>query len=306
MGGVWPDGTACPRGKALIMTAEDGIADTVRPRIDRLGGDPSQIGVLEGVRDANGQGPLNLKHDLDMLVEAIEDTQPLVVVVDPLSAYLGGTDSHKDSEVRALLSPIKDLLERHGVTLIAIAHLNKNQQQALMHRTRGAVAFVAAARLGMVVGKHPQNSERRVLAMFKHNVCAQATSLDYELAHGGITWDPTAPNVPPGELLQTPNEEQHSELRDASDFLRDYLADGLARQQRVMDDARRNGISPSTLRRAKRHLSVHATKQGFGKESYWVWSLSDAWGDHLSDQTRDIPNETPKVPKDDQDESVSP
>ena len=160
------------------MTAEDGIADTVRPRIDRLGGDPSQIGVLEGVRDANGQGPLNLKHDLDMLVEAIEDTQPLVVVVDPLSAYLGGTDSHKDSEVRALLSPIKDLLERHGVTLIAIAHLNKNQQQALMHRTRGAVAFVAAARLGML----------------------SATSLDYELG----TWDPTAPNASTNsELLGT-------------------------------------------------------------------------------------------------------
>jgi len=74
--------------------------------------------------------------------------------------------------------------------------------------------------------------------MFKHNLCAQAPSLDYELADGAISWGPTAPNVPPDELLQATNAEQHSELQDASDFLRDYLADGPARQQTVMDDAR--------------------------------------------------------------------
>ena len=89
LGGTWPDGTVCPKGRSIVMTAEDGIADTIVPRIITLGGDRAHIAVLEGMRDKAGRGPVNLDHDLDMLEQAIEDFHPLLVIIDPLTAYLG-------------------------------------------------------------------------------------------------------------------------------------------------------------------------------------------------------------------------
>ena len=246
----------------MILTAEDGVADTIRPRIDKLGGDPTQVGVLEAVRDEKGQRPLNLKSDLDMLVAAIEQAKPILVIIDPISAYLGDTNSHKDSEVRGLLSPVKDILEKHRVTLLAVAHLNKNQQQAVIHRTSGAVAFVAAARLGWVVGKDPNDYDRRVLAMFKHNLCAKAPSLTYELDGGGVTWDINAVDVDAETLLQTADTDERGEQLDANTFLEDILADGPMKQADVINAAKRNGIPERTLRWGKRRIGVQATKQG--------------------------------------------
>ena len=200
--------------------------------------------------------------------------------------------------MRGLLSPVKDILEKHRVTMLAVAHLNKNQQQAVIHRTSGAVAFVAAARLGWVVGKDPNNDDRRVLAMFKHNLCAKAPSLTYELAGGAVTWDITAADVDAETLLQTANPEDRGEQRDAVDFLREVLEDGSMKQVDVYLAAKRNEISESTLRRAKRKVGVEATKQGFGKDSFWLWRLCPVGGDSLRGETRENPNKTTKAVKD--------
>ena len=299
-GGTWPDGTACPQGKTLILTAEDGIADTIVPRIKKLGGDSSQVCVLEGVRDKQGTRPLNLKHDLDMLVAAIEEVRPALVIIDPISAYLGDTNSFKDSEVRGLLSPVKDILERYNVTLLAIAHLNKNQQQSVIHRTSGAVAFVAAARLGWVVAKDPNDDDRRILAMFKHNLCAKAPSLTYELDGGAVTWDLTAPDIDAETLLQSSDPEARSKQQDAVAFLEDILEDGPIKQTDLFQTARKNGIAESAIQRAKSKIGIKPSKQGYGKDSFWLWRLPTTGLDHLRSEIRKNPNETTKVIEGDQ------
>lgn len=108
-GARWPDGPPAPHGCTLLLTAEDGLADTVRPRVDRYGGDPSQIIVLEAVQDTSGRRPLNLARDLAILIDAIREVRPALVVIDPFTAYLGSTDAHRDSEVRGLCES-----ESHG------------------------------------------------------------------------------------------------------------------------------------------------------------------------------------------------
>jgi hypothetical protein len=110
-GTPWPDGTPAPRGSTLLLSAEDGLADTIRPRFDRHGGDSSQIVVLRAVRDERGARPLNLARDLDQLAEAIRRVAPQLVIIDPITAYLGKTDSYKDAEVRGLLAPLIALIE---------------------------------------------------------------------------------------------------------------------------------------------------------------------------------------------------
>jgi len=179
-----------------------------------------------------------------------------------------------DSKVELrLLNPLKDLLERQRVALIAIAHCNKNQTQELMYRMGGSIGFIAAARMAMVVGKHPHDPDRRVLAMFKSNLSARARSLDFILADGALTLDAHAPDIAPEELLHTPSEDEKSALEEACEFLSDYLAKGPAKKADVMRGARANGFSEMTLRRAKKRLNVQTRKVGFGLNSYTEWSL---------------------------------
>ncbi len=280
VGGTWPDGAVCPQGRSIIMTAEDGIADTIVKRIITLGGDRTQIAVLEGMRDKTGRGPVNLDHDLDMLEQAIEDFQPSLVIIDPLTAYLGDINSHNDADVRRLLEPVIKMLEQRRVALLGIAHLNKNQALDLIHRISGSGAIVQTARGGMFCAKHPHDSDRRVLAMMKSNLSARARSLDYILDGGGLTWDANAPNIALDELMNTPSPDEKSVMDEAEEFLSDYLSRGPAKHTDVVREARSHGVTERTLRRAKKRLNVETSKVGFGRNSYTEWRL---WG------------ETPKV-----------
>src|SRR6185503_8986177 len=96
---AWPDGGRAPLGSVLILTAEDGPADTLRPRLERCGGDPSRVHVLQGVRVDGDERHFSLEHDLMMLEAALVSTSAIAAFVDPLSAYLGSKNSHVDSEL---------------------------------------------------------------------------------------------------------------------------------------------------------------------------------------------------------------
>ena len=106
-GATWPDGGLAPQGSVLLLSAEDGLGDTIAPRLDAAGADSSQVHALTSVRSIDGKDRhLDLSRDLPQLEAAIRQVRPLLVVIDPLSAYLGKTDTWKDSEVRSLLSPL--------------------------------------------------------------------------------------------------------------------------------------------------------------------------------------------------------
>jgi AAA domain/DnaB-like helicase N terminal domain len=155
VGSPWPDGGSAPIGKTLMLSAEDGIADTIRQRAVRLGADASQIVVLRAIRDAKGERPLNLARDLERLKEAIVRVRPTLVTIDPITAYLGKTDSYKDSEVRGLLAPLIQLIADEGVALLAVGHLAKADQRAALHRPGGSVAFRRCGANRPVLGGRP-------------------------------------------------------------------------------------------------------------------------------------------------------
>src|SRR5206468_1672272 len=106
--GLWPDGTPAPLGNVILLSAEDAADDTIRPRIDQLGGEPSRIWVLEAVHDGTTERPFNLNSDLTMLEKVTQAKGATAIVIDPLSAYLGRADSFKDAEVRGLLAPVAE------------------------------------------------------------------------------------------------------------------------------------------------------------------------------------------------------
>jgi hypothetical protein len=272
----WPDGGRAPLGNVLILCAEDGLADTVRPKIDRCGGDPSRVFVLDGVRDQDGRRMVNLARDLAAIEAAIAEVRPELVVIDPITAYLGKTDSYKDAEVRGVLAPLLAAINKAQCALMTVAHLSKDQQRAALHRPGGSIAFVAAARLAFAVGSDPNDEDRRIMAPLKSNISALAPSLAFRLPDGRVEWeaDPVALDAD-ALLRQTPTADEREEHVDGEAFLREFLIDGPQASTDVLKGAESNGISRRTLFRIKARIGVRAVRVGgLGAAGRWVWSLS--------------------------------
>lgn len=273
-GAPWPDGGMAPRGKTLVLSAEDGIADTIRPRVDRQNGDPEQIVVLRAIRDEAGERPFNLARDLDRLAEAIAIVQPLLVVIDPISAYLGRTDSHRDAEVRGLLAPLTALLEREGAALLVIAHLSKNDQRAALHRPSGSIAFVAAARIALCLAADPNDPDRRVVAPLKANLSVRPAALAFRIPDGVLTWDAGPVEFDAEALLRTTSPHEREEGTDAAAVIGDLLDDEGAwpmPAKLAIEAGDAHGIPARTMRWTAKRLGIRIERVGFGGKGQWLW-----------------------------------
>jgi putative DNA primase/helicase len=275
-GAAWPDETQAPLGDVLLLSAEDGIADTIRPRVEALGGDLARIHVLRAIRRQDTEAEFSLSSDLPDLERAITETQAILIVIDPLSAYLGDRDSYKDAEVRSLLAPLAALAHRTGVSVLGVMHVGKGDQRRAIHRTLGSVAFVAAARIVLAVGKHPEDDTRRLVVSVKSNLGPVSPALAYRVDDGRLVWEksPISGLDADAVLGASALTEDRQERLDAANFLREFLEDGPVRAKEVLKAARENGISERTLYRAKSRLGVRSSHTGSpGEPGPWYWSL---------------------------------
>ena len=285
-GAAWPDGGVAPQGNVLFVLAEDGIADTVRPAVDAMGGDSSRIYLLEGIRAGESVRAFDLARGLDVLEQAIEKVQPQLVVVDPITAFLGKTDSYKDAEVRGLLAPILALIARHRTALVAVAHLSKDTQKSALYRPGGSIAFVAAARFGFIVGVHPEQPGVRVIARTKNNIGQPAPSLAYRIQqpNGHITWDGEV--AMDAETLLAPRKGRgRPRYEEAFDFVQSLLENGPMDSAQVYELAAARGHSKPTTRRAITEMGIEARKIGGRGNGKWVLALPGDHDDHLQDVT---------------------
>ncbi len=285
-GKPWPDGGHAPLGGALVLSAEDAAEDTIVPRLSQLGADLARVFIINARRD--GTAP-NLSKDLAELKALIQEKDIRLVVFDPLSAYLGGTDSWKDAEVRSLLGPVAAMATETGVTIIGLLHLTKDTQRKAIHRALGSIAFSAAPRAVFTVamdskGDPADLTARRFFAPVKLNLAVKPPTLAFTLtaaapdAPPALVWDPTpVAGVDVDRLLSSPvSGDDHEERRDAEDFLRELLADRPVLAVDVVKAARQNSIAERTLRRAKSKLGVKSTHEGQpGKPGPWSWYLPE-------------------------------
>jgi len=275
VGADWPDGGRAPSGDVLLLTSEDGLADTVRPIVDRQGGDSRRVHVLTAVRVEGQECPFTLERDLPALNTAIQQTGAVLAVISPLSAYLGSKDSYKDAEIRGLLTPLAALAEQRRVAILGVMHLTKAQTRRLLLRAQGSVAFVAQARTVLVVGESADTPGRRFLASAKNNLGPAAPALAFRIGNAGLTWEDTPVEGTAEALLATDEPASRAECRErdqAMTFLRGLLADGPVASKQIMADAKANGIAQRTLWRAKTELRVNA-ERAKGQTGAWYWML---------------------------------
>ena len=281
-GGEWPnhEGKA-PTGSVLILSAEDGIEDTLVPRLMAAGADRSKIHIIEAVRgeDEKGHRTFNLQTDLQLLEAKINEMgDVLVISIDPASAYMGkGVDSHNDQAVRSVLAPVAEMANRLDVAIISIMHFNKGNSQAgtkVMHRFMASVAFVAAARVAFAALRDPEDDTRHLFLHAKNNLAPPApgspiaSSRITSLRHSsrlptsyGMPRAWTSP--PPKQWPQAAIRMLRLPLRKQSSFSPD-LSGAMAAVKEIEKEAKEAGLSWATMRRAKDELKLKSERDGYG------------------------------------------
>jgi len=284
-----------PIGNVVILQAEDGLSDTVVPRLAAAGADLGRVHLLGLVAEQGKKRMLSLQTDLELLRRKIIEVGDVkLAVIDPVSAYMGGVgkmDSYRTTDVRAVLGPLVDMLEELGIAGLGIMHFNKKVDvtNALL-RISDSLAFGAAAR--HVYGAiDDSDNGRKLLARAKNNLACRDTAgtLAYRFNSKTVGRDPDKGNAPiiapyvefdsgyvdvtATEAMHAANEFKSPGARErAKTLLRDLLAGGPIAQKEIEEMAKAEDIGERTLRTAKKQLHIRSTKQPDGK---WIWELPE-------------------------------
>ncbi|MBS3996685.1 MAG: AAA family ATPase, partial [Hydrogenophaga sp.] len=186
VGGRWPDGSPSVAGNVLIWSSEDDPADTLLPRLLAAGADRARCFFIEGSRRDGEVVQFDPARDLKLLRAAIEQIGGVrLLVVDPVVSALGGTDSHKNTEVRRALQPLVDLAADCDCAVLGVSHFSKGGQGSdPAQRVVGSVAFTAVARVVMVAAKvkgEAEGEDARILARAKSNIGPDSGGFHYYL-----------------------------------------------------------------------------------------------------------------------------
>ncbi len=283
----WPvDDTPCPIGDVILLSAEDDLADTIRPRLDATGANPNRVYFLESILEIDKQSGkaikscFSLKRDVAALEQVLKQKpQTKLIIIDPISAYLGGADSHNNADIRSLLSPLSELANKKRVAIVVITHLNKgNSQGSAMYRATGSLAFVAAARAVFIVTRDQEDPDRRLFLPIKNNLGTDREGFAYRIIQAGngaaiIEWEDETITISADDALSVLSNEDRTERQDAVSFLERELKGGPVNSKEIYKSADACGIAKRTLHRAKSELGVVAYKKEFAGS--WAWKLPE-------------------------------
>ena len=244
----------------IYQTAEDGLGDTIKPRLLAAGADCSKVMVID-----DSDQPLTMA-DV-RLEEAIVQTKAKMVVLDPIQGFLGANvDMHRANEIRPLMKRIAVLAEKYHCAVILIGHMNKNSNGKSSYRGLGSIDFQAAARSVLIVGRVKEEPEVRVVCHTKSSLAPEGTSIAFRLdKNNGFEWIGEY-DISADELLNGDGRGQKS--RKAKEFLLEILANGGMTQKKIAEEAEARGIKSKTLWNAKRELEIDSVKRG--KQWYWM------------------------------------
>ena len=277
-----PDGSpgvAEPGGVILLATAEDGLSDTIKPRLMATGADDSLVFAQQE------HGAFALPGDVEKVWRLVSQHRARLVIVDALMSVLDASiNAHRDQHVRQALTPLAAMAEETGAAVILNRHFRKSEGRAL-ERGSGSVAFGAVARSELVVGRDPDDETKRVLAVAKCNLARDAdkVSVAYRIESasvpvgesttsvGRIEWLGASPLTADRLAEGPPDAETKAERSACVDVLADALADGPVPKADVDALARAAGFTPKQVRSAATRLGVIKTKDGF--DGGWLWSL---------------------------------
>jgi RecA-family ATPase len=256
--------------RSLILSAEDGPADTIKPRLRKLGADMDMIAI-----PSRSMGLTPSVIDANLIDRMLAEFPAALVIVDPIIAFANQRNTDRASDVRNLLGPLALVAEKHKAALLLIRHLNKATQSKALYRGQGSIDFAAICRSAFVFAQDTSNPERRLMAHSKSSLAGLQPTLEFFIDQAGVFRWGGETSESADEALGTgePRRDREAKQLDAATrFLQNVLNDGPIPSNRVKEKAKDLGISNATLWRAKEQINIRASKERLTGE--WFWRLA--------------------------------
>ena len=292
----WPDGeknTLGPR-RVILAATEDDLNDTLVPRLKVAGADLSKIIIVEKVLVSGDEGNtkrlMQLKEDYSLVQRALEAYPDVaLIVLDPLTSYLGKVDQNKDSDMRPLMDALAESLRKTGAAFVGIMHHNKRSDLDAVQKVQGASAIVGSARTVWGFSKDKDNKGEYFMTLVKGNINKKRTGMKYKIepvelrtddgevsSVGRIVWlgecDETADELAAKERESDDNKEL-GKMGKAAQWLKERLKGGISIGSDILfKEAEEAGHAKRTMWRAKKDLGIKARPDSTC-ESGWAWSL---------------------------------
>ena len=249
----------------IYQTAEDGLADTVKPRLEAAGADCERVLVID-------ESDKSLSMSDERLEEAIKQTGARLLILDPIQAYLGGgVDMNRANEARDMTKKLGALAEKYKCAIVLIGHMNKAAGNKAAYRGMGSIDFFAVARSVLLVGRVEGQPDIRAVVQIKNNLAAFGHPKAFQLSEAGFRWlgdyEITADEVLGGIA------PKGNKLEQAKQLLWELAeTSNMVSSTEIMELAKEEGISKRTMESAKRELQIPAKRIN----STWYWNLSGA------------------------------
>lgn len=278
-GGYWPGSKEkAPEGNVIIMSMEDDIAARIKPRLIEAGANFKRIRVVEKVSHGEGDDTFKLDRHLPLLKEAIKQIGSVsLIVIDPITGYLGDKDQNKNSDIRPLMDELTLFARDMHCAILVITHLNKNQQSAAINQVTGAGAFVQAARTYYQVKRDQEDWNKRLLTPGKNNIAKDDVGFAFSIQSAKrptgdevqkVVWENTAEITNADQVIA--DHEYGATLPSCMNELRDMVSEGSLPQTEVFNQLKSLGYTDTTIRRAKDKLGLKSKKLG----AVWHWGYA--------------------------------
>ena len=228
----------------IYQTAEDGMGDTIKPRLVEAGADLSRVMVIDDTEEA-----LTLSDD--RIEKAVRQNHVRLVIIDPVQAFIGAdVDMNRANEVRPVFRKLGMIAEKTGCAIVLIGHLNKSSGTQSTYRGLGSIDIMAAVRSLIFIGKVRKDPTTRVLIHEKSSLAPPGETMAFKLGdEEGFRWV-GAYEISADELLDgKEGKATETKLERGAKLIRELLADKKEISIRELDEkAKEQGISGRTMR----------------------------------------------------------
>ena len=255
----------------IYQTAEDGIEDTIKPRLEKAGADCSMIRVID-------ETDKELSMTDDRLEQAIIETGARLIILDPIQAYIGATvDMHRANEIRPVLKHLGIIAEKHNCAIILIGHMNKASGSKSTYRGLGSIDIQATARSVLLVARLRDKPNIRIMAHDKSSLAPAGDAIGFEMTedNGMVCIGPY--DITIDELLSGNEGRGKKKLDIAENFIKEYFGTNkVIPSNEIMMEAAKRSIKRNTLLSAKKKLGITSDKEKAEDGTiYWTWVMPE-------------------------------
>jgi len=281
----WPDGEPMQNaGHVVMLCGEDGLADTIRPRLDAHEADASKVNVMTAVvgKDLDGTrlSSVNLANHMDLIDDHLgSHPEVRAMFIDPIDEYLAGTDTYRSSDVRSVLAPLSRIAEKRRVAVILVTHFSKGGKGPALYKSLGSVAFVAQARIAWAFCRDNQDDDRVLFLPLKNNLHKQIPGLSFRIAGGIVEWEDGEVTISADEAMAEPRGPKPDKLVEAVAWVKQALAQGCVASDTLNADAEAVGIKFATLKRAKKEVGCVVVRSERHNGQWFVSLPSEVQGE---------------------------